>query len=224
MAEFYSCSDDEVASFRENGFLIVPQLFTAEESELLLKISKNSVAPAEDGSTPMMWLRSTYDTQDRHDMYNAIVHSKRVAETIMRLMDDEVYVYHYKMAMKEASNVAVNDQGRDNRWEFHQDYGYWYGSGALYPDFASCYIAVDEASRENGCLQVIRGSHKLGRLDHGTTRGQRAAEPERLDLAFDALERVYCELRGATYRGFRGFTWTSWASSYAAPHRVYGVF
>jgi len=30
---------------------------------------------------------------------------------------------------------------------------------------ASCLIAVDRALEGNGCLQVLRGSHKLGRID-----------------------------------------------------------
>ena len=74
----------------------------------------------------------------------------------MRFMGDEVYVYHYKMAMKEAANSEIQESGRSNNWEWHQDYGYWYNSGALLPDFASCWIAVDEATRENGCLKVLQ--------------------------------------------------------------------
>jgi hypothetical protein len=32
------------------------------------------------------------------------------------------------------------------------------------------------------------------------------------------------DAQGATDTGFRGFTWTPWASSYAPPYRVHGVF
>eukprot|EP01048_Picozoa_sp_COSAG05_P039381 COSAG05_NODE_19536_length_291_cov_0.713542_1_plen_87_part_10 len=70
------------------------------------------------------------------------------------LLDDEVYHYHHKMMLKEPLIGGA--------WEWHQDYGYWYDNGCLYPDMASCLIAVDRATRENGCLQVVRGSHKLG--------------------------------------------------------------
>eukprot|EP01046_Picozoa_sp_COSAG06_P042522 COSAG06_NODE_5430_length_3485_cov_5.309214_2_plen_159_part_00 len=75
------------------------------------------------------------------------------------------------------------------------DYGYWYNNGALYPDFCSCMVAVDSATRDNGCLEVIRGSHKLGRLEHGTVRGQNGADPERVALAqASGMETVQCEL------------------------------
>lgn len=74
-------------------------------------------------------------------------------------------------------------------------YRYWYSSGALYPHFASCWIAVDAATRENGCLKVVKGSHKLGRLQHDSVNGQTGADPERVEMALAAgLETVYCVL------------------------------
>ena len=65
-------------------------------------------------------------------------------------------------------------------WEWHQDYGYWYNNGCLAPDLASCLIAVDRATKENGCLQVLKGSHHLGRIDHGKVGDQTGADMERV--------------------------------------------
>ena len=59
---------------------------------------------------------------------------------------------------------------------------------------ASCMIAVDRATKENGCLQVIKGSHKLGRVDHGLTGTQTGADMERVTAALQRMELVYCEL------------------------------
>jgi ectoine hydroxylase-related dioxygenase (phytanoyl-CoA dioxygenase family) len=103
------------------------------------------------------------------------------------VMGDEVYLYHYKMTMKDPKVGGA--------WEWHQDYGYWYNNGCLYPDMASCYIAVDPANRENGCLQVIKRSHKLGRIEHGKFGGQTGADPERTGLALEHLDLVYCEMQ-----------------------------
>jgi ectoine hydroxylase-related dioxygenase (phytanoyl-CoA dioxygenase family) len=50
-------------------------------------------------------------------------------------------------------------------WEWHQDYGYWYQNGCLQPLLASVMSAVDPETTENGCLQVLRQSHLLGRFD-----------------------------------------------------------
>ena len=55
-------------------------------------------------------------------------------------------------------------------------------------------VAVDPATRENGCLQVLRGSHLLGRLNHGPIGDQTGANPEQVHVARERLELVYCEM------------------------------
>jgi ectoine hydroxylase-related dioxygenase (phytanoyl-CoA dioxygenase family) len=53
---------------------------------------------------------------------------------------------------------------------------------------------VDPATRANGCLQVLRGSHHLGRIEHGKVGDQTGADPERVKAALDRLELVHCEM------------------------------
>ncbi len=79
-------------------------------------------------------------------------------------------------------------------WEWHQDYGYWYEFGCLYPDMASCMIAVDAATRENGCLQVLPGSHRMGRIRHMKVGDQTGADPDRVRAVRERLPLVHCEL------------------------------
>ena len=59
-------------------------------------------------------------------------------------------------------------------------------------------IAVDRASKANGCLQVLRGSHRIGRIEHGRFGGQNGADPERVQVAMKRLELVYCEMEPGT--------------------------
>src|SRR3546814_8616124 len=79
-------------------------------------------------------------------------------------------------------------------WDWHQDYGYWYNNGCLFPDLVSVAIAVDRATVENGCLQVLKGSHRLGRIDHGRVGGQTGADMERVEQAMKVLEHVHVEM------------------------------
>ena len=58
----------------------------------------------------------------------------------------------------------------------------------------SCWIALNHADRANGCLQVIRGSHQAGRIEHGVYSTQHCADPERVEQLLDRLDLVYCEL------------------------------
>jgi ectoine hydroxylase-related dioxygenase (phytanoyl-CoA dioxygenase family) len=91
------------------------------------------------------------------------------------------------MIMKEARTGGA--------WAWHQDYGYWYENGVLFPNLCSVFVAVDPATRENGCLQVLRGSHQMGRVTHVKTGDQTGADPERVAAAAERLELVYVEMK-----------------------------
>ena len=59
---------------------------------------------------------------------------------------------------------------------------------------ANVVIAVDRSTKANGCLQVIKGAHKYGRIEHGHFSTQTGANPKRVDLLLENLEHVYCEM------------------------------
>jgi hypothetical protein len=62
----------------------------------------------------------------------------------------------------------------------------------------SVFIAIDPCTRENGCMQVLRGSHQMGRIDHGLTGQQSGADLERVEQAKRRLELVQCEMQPGT--------------------------
>jgi ectoine hydroxylase-related dioxygenase (phytanoyl-CoA dioxygenase family) len=131
-------------------------------------------------------IKLTVENELGDDIYSAIVRSRRIVDAMEVLLGGEVYHYHHKMILKEPHTGGA--------WEWHQDYGYWYNNACLYPLLASCMIAVDRATRENGCLQVLRGSHLLGRIDHGKVGDQTGADMERVNAALERLDLVHCEL------------------------------
>jgi ectoine hydroxylase len=60
---------------------------------------------------------------------------------------------------------------------------------------ASVMVALDRATRENGCLQVLRGSHHAGRVDHGVLPGEQVgADPKRVEQMQAHCELVYAEI------------------------------
>ena len=70
--------------------------------------------------------------------------------------------------------------GSEGRWDWHQDYGYWYYEGCLAPDMLTVMIAVDPSYKENGCVQLVRASHRLGRIDHTRVGEATGVDPQRL--------------------------------------------
>ena len=187
----FELTDSQIDQFHDDGYLVVKNLLDAEEIDLLGKIARidhslqtNATSRA-DGEGGAVKLVVSNDLPD-DTIYGAIVRSRRIVSTMERLLDDEVYHYHHKMILKEARVGGA--------WAWHQDYGYWYGNGCLFPDMASCMIAVDKATKENGCLQVVKHSHLSGRMDHLKVGDQTGADPERVAEILKRLPLVYCEL------------------------------
>jgi ectoine hydroxylase len=183
-------SADELARYRRDGFVIVEQLFDAEEIGLLRDIARAdrqlaeraaSRRDAQGGAIKLVVENALGD-----DIYSAFVRSPRIVDRTEQLLGGEVYHWHHKMILKEPRTGGA--------WEWHQDFGYWYHNGCLFPLLASCMIAVDRATRQNGCLEVLRGSHHLGRLDHGRVGDQTGADAEHVEAALRVFERVACEL------------------------------
>ena len=185
-------SADDVARFQSDGYLLKPALFDAEEVALMrralandasIRDRRNTMAMHDsDGSvtTTVLW------TDPGDDLFGAIARCERVVDGAERLLGGEVYHYHSKLTLKAPETGGA--------WNWHQDYGYWYFNGNLFPDMLSVFIAIDPANEKNGCLQVIRGSARMGRLDHELVGGQLTADPERVAHAIERLEVVSCEM------------------------------
>jgi ectoine hydroxylase len=187
----FAVTADQVDCFHKDGYFMVDNLFDQEEMDLLRNTARlhygadGTAASRRDGQGSAIKLAVHNDLGD--DIYSAFVRSHRIVDTMERLLDGEVYHYHHKMILKEPLVGGA--------WEWHQDYGYWYHNGCLFPHLASCMIAVDTATRENGCLQVLKGSHHLGRLDHDKVGDQTGADMERVNVALQRLELVHCEMQ-----------------------------
>ena len=183
-------SDEQISAFHKDGYLVVPGLFDSEEADILRKAAHTDSSFGE----------NAYDLEDGEggkaqlvlwnkageDLWGAIARSERIVNAMEQLFDDEVYHYHSKMSIKKPRTGGA--------WSWHQDYGYWYQNGCIWPDMGSAFIAVDPNTRENGCLQVLKGSHKMGRIEHGQYGDQTGADPERTTAAAKVMETVYVEL------------------------------
>ena len=181
---------EQLNAYRRDGYLVAPSLFDAEETELLHRAAKEDKALDDnafgraDGAGGSVRLSLWNHPGD--DVYGMFARSRRVVESVGQLLEDEPYHYHSKMIMKQAVTGGA--------WEWHQDYGYWYENGVLTPNLCSVFIAVDPATRANGCMQVLKASHQLGRLTHVKIGDQTGADPERVAAACERMELVYVEM------------------------------
>ena len=184
-------TEEEKVQFNRDGYLIIKQLFTEGEVDLLNKTTKNDgvhtshEGDVKDAGGKISNLRLRNYLED--DISSAFVATRRIVDNMEFLLDDEVYHFHHKMSLKEPLVGGA--------WEWHQDYGYWYQNNhCLYPDMASCAIAVDPSTKENGCMQLLKGSHLCGRIEHVQVGTQSGADPERVEQLKKKLELVYAEM------------------------------
>jgi hypothetical protein len=183
-------SDQDVSAYHQDGYVLVPGMFDEVESGLLAAAARHDREldqhsygknDGEGGTVRLSLWNHPTDT-----IYGMVARSKSIVASAEKLLDGEVYHYHSKMIMKDARIGGA--------WTWHQDYGYWYQNGVLFPLLTSAYIALDRATKENGCLQVIRGSHHAGRIDHVLTGEQAGADNERVNELMKRLNRVYVEM------------------------------
>lgn len=183
-------SAEEMVRYHEDGYVFRRGLFTGEEIGLLGEVARNDHAldaastALDDGEGNDVRLSLWNHPGD--GIYGMVARSERVVDSVEQLIGGEVYHYHSKMILKDARTGGA--------WAWHQDYGYWYQNGLLFPDLCSVMIAVDPATKENGCLQLLKGSQKMGRINHILSGEQAGADREHVDEAAKRLETVYAEM------------------------------
>ncbi len=182
---------EQQIAYERDGYVLVRSLFDKEEIAILrdaietdpqLRASLYDRHDAAGKSTRMATWNHPGDS-----VYGLAARSHRVVDTMEAMLGGEVYHYHSKLTAKEPREGGA--------WEWHQDYGYWYHNGCVFPYMASMMLALDKTTRENGCLQVIRGSHHAGRVEHGVLPGEQVgADPRRVDEMLKTMDLVYCEM------------------------------
>jgi len=181
-------TEGQVRQWKQDGFFIYQGLFDKEEVAIIEKIVKedqtiiNKAYKKSDGQGGYTQLTLWNKADD--SVLGRVSRSDRIVDILEKLLEDEVYHYHSKVSAKKAREGGV--------FNWHQDYGYWYNNGCLFPQMASVFIAIDPNSKENGCLQVIKGSHNMGRVQHGQVGQQAGADMERVNEALKVLEKNVC--------------------------------
>jgi hypothetical protein len=155
----------------------------AMEQDPALRASLYDRKDAEGKSTRMALWNHPGDS-----VYGLAARSHRVVDTMEAMLGGEVYHYHSKLTAKEPFDGGA--------WEWHQDYGYWYHNGCMFPYMASVMVALDRADREQ---RLPAGACAARTCAAASTTaccrrraGRRRPEARRADAR--AMELVYVEM------------------------------
>jgi hypothetical protein len=152
-------------AFATDGFFIVDALFTeadcdtitAEVERAAFELALGEAADGPLSYRPMMHLASPALT--------AVATDPRWASIVLPLVGTGDARLYWEQAVAKPPHARTE-------LPWHQDNGY---TPLVPEEYLTCWLALDEAELDNGCLWVIPGSHR-----HGTVRHQNGAGPFRV--------------------------------------------
>jgi ectoine hydroxylase-related dioxygenase (phytanoyl-CoA dioxygenase family) len=161
-------SEQDVAFYRDNGYLVVPDVLSQAEVEALRRVTDEFV----ERSRTLTEHNKIYDLEDSHsaaeprvrrikaphqwhDVYRRMVDQPNILAVLQKLWGPSIRFDVSKLNLKAAGYGAPV--------EWHQDW-------AFYPhtndDLAAVGIMIDDVDDRNGPLLVVPGSHKGPIFDH----------------------------------------------------------
>jgi ectoine hydroxylase len=157
-------TEAQIAEFEREGYLFLPNVFSAEEMALLtgeipgMFAEDRSEVIREKGSNAP---RSAFYVQTWNPVYERVARHPRLVEPGMQLLgSDKLYMHQFKINAKSAFDGAV--------WQWHQDYATWFNDDDMpAPRAMNIALFLAEANEFNGPLMFIPRSHCLGRLEAG---------------------------------------------------------
>jgi phytanoyl-CoA hydroxylase len=206
-------SPEQVQFFVEQGYLIIPDLVTLEEVE---ELRQDTIAIAR-GTYPCETIKpvpeSTTDTEVLQDIL--CIHQPHYISPVM-----EKYVQHEKICGALSQITAAHLPHWDGSVKCMQSMLFvkpptfqgqaWHQDEIYIPtrdrSLIGGWIALDDATIENGCLWVVPGSHKTGYL-YPQRPHNNADEfdfaPE--SFGFDESLEVPVEVKAGTVVFFNGY-------------------
>jgi ectoine hydroxylase-related dioxygenase (phytanoyl-CoA dioxygenase family) len=209
-------SPEQVADYHADGFTIARGFLSEAEVSLVrqsierdesLVENRILLADGKGGDTKLaLW------THPGNSTMGMLTRSARVLQSVRALLGGNVLHYHSKTMIKPPKEGG--------KWNWHQDYGYWYSDYFLTPEMLTVYFAIDEQTAENGPLRLLRGSHRMGRVDHWSADSQQGADLERVARAKERFEEVECRLKAGDAVFFSGNTLHGSEGNYSPKRRI----
>jgi ectoine hydroxylase-related dioxygenase (phytanoyl-CoA dioxygenase family) len=141
-------------TFDRDGILVVPHLFTVDDvkafkQEIGRIVDEVKSEAAQVGRDPKQVLHNGVyvGLAARSALFRQVAGDERILDLLETIIGPNIAFLSDKVVFK-------NDE-TDFGSPWHQDWPYWKGSHKT-----SVWVALDDATPENGCLKVLPGSHR----------------------------------------------------------------
>lgn len=176
VATFDDITEEHVARFHEQGYLVVNEAFSADEVQATLAAFADLIAGKNPDFNGIMFEQAANDldldalsVEEKQDYIRKFMwfvdydqrlkdfsEHPRLRATLKRLMNDDPVMFQ-DMALLKPPRF-----GREKPW--HQDMAYF--NVATDTVVVGCWIALDEATPDNGCMVINPGTHRDGPVVH----------------------------------------------------------
>ncbi|AZN38331.1 phytanoyl-CoA dioxygenase family protein [Paenibacillus albus] len=147
----------QIEDYKSDGYLFMDDVLSSEEVEELREAC---------ASAQISVLRSQQDYENNtvhslgitalHPAILRLAKHPAIVSKITPLIGANIQLQHSKLATKPPS------KGR-GIFPWHQDYAFYPHTNT---DLLSVMIMLDDATPENGCMSMVKGSHRFGLLSH----------------------------------------------------------
>ncbi|WP_308637615.1 phytanoyl-CoA dioxygenase family protein [Paenibacillus silvisoli] len=148
---------EEVKRYWEDGFLVFDDVLTPEELELYRIICDSETVVSHRSSSS--YKQETVHLLGLTAMHPALLDLARhpaIVAKLIPLLGPDIQIQHSKLATKPPAKGL-------GKFPWHQDFAFYPHTNT---DLLSVMIMLDDATPENGCMQMVKGSHTLGMLNH----------------------------------------------------------
>ncbi len=153
---------DQVRQFETEGWLFLPQVFSAEEiavlrteADAIFRTERQEIWREKSGAPRTAFAAHTYN-----EGFRLLGAHPRLIRPVEQLFGEQLYMHQFKINAKAAFDGEV--------WQWHQDYGTWArDDGMPEPRAMNISVFLDEVMPINGPLMLVPRSHRHGTLAAG---------------------------------------------------------
>ena len=150
-------SREEVEEFWDRGYLVFDNVFTKREVFDLRSASDlDSIRKSQQEKGFEKKAVHLLELTAKHHVFLDLAKNERILSRVRPLIGDDIQLQHSKIATKPPSKGV-------GAFKMHQDFAFFPHTNT---DLVAVMVMLDDATPENGCMQMIPGSHKWGLLDH----------------------------------------------------------
>ena len=177
-------TEAQVKQFNDDGWLLLPDLFTLEEvavlraeAEEIYKVDRPEVWREKSGAP-----RTAFAAHQYNAAFAILGRHPRMINPVEQLFGEKLYMHQYKINAKAKFSGDV--------WQWHQDYGTWkLDDGMPEPRAMNIAVFLDEVFPYNGALMLIPKSQNDGVLAAGHDKATTSYPLWTLDN--DTVQRLF---------------------------------